>query len=105
MVRFSKEKKDLLYKKVLILSEVFLVQRRFREVLEMSVGIYVKYPLFLSDLMKLGIFPRISIEYSYEMSWKSVRWDPRYSTPTDGRTDRLTDICSFSNAPINAIFL
>jgi len=43
---------------------------------------------FCSSLMKLIfrlIFEKI---FKYQISWKSVRWNPSYAVQTDGQTDR-----------------
>jgi len=52
------------------------------------VGLHLKYPLFLSDFNETRIsstdFRRFLI---YQISWKSVQWEPSCSMRTDGRTD------------------
>jgi len=54
----------------------------------MNSSLHVKYPLFLSDYNETWIcstdFRKI---LKYQISWKSVQWEPSCSTRTDGRTD------------------
>jgi len=53
-------------------------------------GLQIKYQLFLSYFNKTRIFStnfRKKI-FKYQISWKSVEWEPCCSTRTDRRTDR-----------------
>jgi hypothetical protein len=56
--------------------------------IKMSIGLHVKWPLLLSDFNELLIF---SADFQkivmYQISSKSVQWEPSFSMPTDGRTD------------------
>jgi len=52
----------------------------------MSVGIYVKYPSFVSSLT----CREYSLQIFKKYSWKSTQWGPSYFMWTDGRTDGQT---------------
>jgi len=84
-------------------SETFLISRRTEQdiikkkiyiyiYIYIYIGLHVKYPLFLSDFN--GNWT-LSIDFwkilKYEITWKSVQWEPSYSMWTDGRKDRRTD--------------
>jgi hypothetical protein len=55
----------------------------------MYIGLHVKCPLSSSDFNKIWIF---STDFQkilrYQISWKSVQWEPSCSMQTDGQTDR-----------------
>jgi len=55
----------------------------------LCIGLDVNYPLFLSDLNETYIFSTdFRKVFEYEVSWKSVQWEPSCSLRTVGRTDR-----------------
>jgi hypothetical protein len=71
------------------------------------IGLHVKYPLSLCHYRETWIF---STDFrnilKYQISWKSVQWEPSCSMLTDGRTDGRIDITklivafrNFANAP------
>jgi len=57
----------------------------------MYIGVHVEYPLFLSHINEsrtlLTDFRKI---IKYQISWKTVQWEPSCSIPTDPRTDGQT---------------
>ena len=84
-----------------LLSETFLIPRRNeRDMIKMSS---CKVPLILPDFNEIWIFATDFRETpKYQISWKSVQWEPSCSM----RTDRWTDITklivylrSFAKAP------
>jgi hypothetical protein len=58
----------------------------------MYIGLHVKYPLSLSDFNQTYIlltgFRKV---LKYQISLKSVQWEPSCSIRTDGHIDRQTD--------------
>jgi hypothetical protein len=59
----------------------------------MRTGLHVKCPLLLSDFNDTLIFwTDIRKILKYQISWKSLQWDPSCVVRTDGRTDRRTDM-------------
>jgi len=51
----------------------------------------VNYSLFSLEFNETWIFSthlRQILKYQYQISWKSVQWEPSCSMQTDGRTDR-----------------
>jgi len=58
----------------------------------MYIGPHVMCPLFLSDFNETWISSTYFREIpNYEMSWKSVQWEPSNSMRTDGQTDIRAD--------------
>jgi hypothetical protein len=55
----------------------------------MYTGHYVKYPLLLSDFNQTWIFlAEFRKILKYQVSWKSVVWEPICSLSTDDQTGR-----------------
>jgi hypothetical protein len=75
-----------------MLSETFLILRRTkRHMIKMYVGLHVKYPLFLCDFKKTLIFSTDCRKIlKYEISWKSVEWEPSCSLRTNGQMTKVT---------------
>ena len=72
------------------LSEIFPILKNFSEVLSWKfIVLNVKYPLLFTDVTQTWTF---STDFrkilTYQISRKSVQWEPIYSM----RTDRLTDV-------------
>ena len=69
------------------------------------IGLHVKYQLFLSDFNETWIFSKDFLKIlKYQISWKSVQWQPSCSMQTDGQTDATNLIIAFrnfANAPEN----
>jgi len=64
----------------------------------MYIGLHVKYPLFLSDFNDTWIFLIDFLKtLSYQISLKSVQWEPSCSMRTDGRADIMYLIVVFRN--------
>jgi hypothetical protein len=81
------------------LSETFLILRRnLRDMIEMYIGLHVKYPLFLSDFNETWIF---SADFrknpKHQIPCKPVPWKPNCSMRADGRTDMTKLIVAFRN--------
>jgi len=50
----------------------------------MYIGLCVKYPFFCLILtVKLDNFQHFVKTLKYQISWKSVQWEPNYSMRTD----------------------
>ena len=69
----------------------------------MYIGLHVKCPLFLSDFSETWY---VSTEFrkllKYQISWKSVPWEPSCSMRTDGRTDMTQLKVAFRNFCLRA---
>jgi hypothetical protein len=83
--------------------QIYLILRRSaRDIIinmhRLYIGIHVKYTLFLSDFNKIWTF---STDFrkilKYDISWKSVQWEPSCSMRTDGRTDMTKIIVAYRN--------
>ena len=65
----------------------------------MYTGLHVKYPLCLSDFNKTWFFStEFRKIFEYQISWKSVQWDPICSTRTE-TTKRIVVFRNFAKAP------
>jgi len=69
----------------------FLILRRTeRGMIKKYLGLYVNCPLFLSEFNENLIF---STDFrkiiQYQISWKSVQWEPSCSMWVDGQKNRL----------------
>jgi hypothetical protein len=82
-----------------ILTETFLILRRIQWDIVVTVhGLYVKYPLFLSDFNETWIFSTVYKKiHKYKISWKSAQWEPSSSMRTDKRTDMKKLVVVFRN--------
>jgi hypothetical protein len=80
------------------------VLRKIRS--EMYISLHVRCQLFLSDFRGTWIFSTVFRKiHRYQISWKSVQWQPRYSMRTKGQTDRHDEtkpsFPNFAKTPIN----
>jgi hypothetical protein len=73
----------------------------------MNISAHVKYPLFLSDFNATWIFLTDFWKIpKYQISWKSVQWEPSCSMRKDGHTNKTrydeatVAFRNFPNAPI-----
>jgi hypothetical protein len=85
-----------------LLSETFLILRRIQRDIIINVHRSLcKVPLLLSDFNESRIF---SIYFRdilrYQISWKSVQWDPSCSMRTD-MTELIVALRNFTNSPKN----
>jgi len=73
----------------------------------MCIGLHVKSLLFISDFNETSIFfDRFSKVLNYQISLKSIQWEPSFTLRTDGQTDRQTGMmkltvafCNFADEP------
>jgi len=69
----------------------------------MYIGLHVKYPQFLSDFNETSILSTDCQQiFQYQISCKSVQWEPSFSMRTDGRKDMtklIFALRSFANEP------
>jgi hypothetical protein len=89
-----------------ILSETFLILRRSeQDMIKNAYCLHVKYPLLLSDFNDTWIFSTYFRKIiQYQISWKSVMWEPSCSTWIGGQTQttkRIVHFRNFANAPKN----
>jgi hypothetical protein len=82
-----------------LLSEKFLIPTRIvRDMIKKSCRSPLEYPLFLSDFNKSWIFSTgFRKVLRYQISWKSVQWQPSCSMRADGWTDMTKLIVAFRN--------
>jgi hypothetical protein len=83
-----------------LLSVTFLIIRRSeRHMTKIYIGLNVKYPLFWLDFNETWIF---STDFrkilKYQMLYKSVQWEPRYSKRTDRQIEMTKLIVAFCNS-------
>jgi len=88
-----------------LLSEPSLVLRRIEwDMIKRMCSRYV-YALFLFDINETWIFSTVFRKIlKYQISFKSVQWEPSCSMRTDGQTDMRNLIVAsrnFANAPKN----
>jgi hypothetical protein len=71
----------------------------------MSKRLHIKYPLFLSDFNAILIFSTdFRKKLKFQVSSKSVYWEPSCSMRADGQTDMrklIVAFRNFANAPKN----
>jgi hypothetical protein len=70
----------------------------------MYIGLHVKYPLFLSDFNETShISKDFRKSLKYQISRKSVQYEPSWCMRTDGRIrrKRVVALRHFTNAPKN----
>ena len=76
----------------------FLILRRIhRDVIASPFGLHAACPLFLSDFSETWSFTTDFLKIlKYEISWKSVQWEPSCSVRWDGQTERHNEADSRS---------
>jgi hypothetical protein len=78
--------------------QVFLFMKRI--CIYVCIGLHVKYPIFLSDFNVIWILSINLRKCSYQISWKSVQWEPSCSTQTDGQTEMIRQTVAFHSVCI-----
>jgi hypothetical protein len=64
----------------------------------MHTGVYAKYPFIWSDFNETWIFSTYFQNiFKYQISWKSVNWEPICFPHADGQTDVTNLIVAFRN--------
>jgi len=65
---------------------------------KMDISLHRKYQLFVSDFNETWIFStHLRKTLKHQISSKSIHWEPRCSTRTDGRTDKTKKVVAFRN--------
>ena len=81
-----------------LLSETFLILKKWKRYDQNVCWSSRKYPLFLPDFNETRIFfDRFSKNTYIQNSCKSVQWEPSWSTRTDRRIDMTKLMVAFSN--------
>jgi hypothetical protein len=90
---------------VLIFCTIFIwnisyCKKNWRDVIKKCIGFYVKYPLFLSHFREI-LNPSTDVRKmpKYEISGKSVQWEPSCSIRAGGRADGPADRHEEANSP------
>ena len=84
-------------------SETCRILRRIqRDIINVHMS-FVKWPLFLSDFSETWLFSTdFRTILNYQISWKSIQWEPSCSMRTDGQTDMtIVAFRNFTTAPQN----
>jgi len=76
-----------------------LLRRIERDMIEMCIGLHVKYRLFLSDFHATWNFGHFSKNIRYQISFKKIPSGGRWFVQADGQTDVKKLIVAFANAP------
>jgi len=90
---------EVIEHKLFLESETFFTLRRTeREMIKYVYWSFVMYPLFFPDFIETWIFSTsFPKTLKYQISWKSVQWEPSFSMRTDGRRDMTKLIVTFRN--------
>ena len=67
----------------------------------MYIGLHVKYRHTCQILIVLEFLKRFSKYTEYQIPYKSVLWETKFSMRTGGRTDRQTDMTKLTVAQRN----
>jgi len=69
-----------------------ILGRTERDMIKIYIGLHVKYPLFLPYFNEIWTVPTDFRKIlKYQISWKSVQWEPSCSMRRGRRTDRQTN--------------